>query len=150
MTTKDDNFREVETAIEYNPQGSGRDSDFLGLKVPFQYTSEVRFKDPKTGAEKGEKDEAYHLIPWDAMDEVARVYAYGAKKYSDRNWEKGYPWSKTVAAAFRHLRAVCCGESIDPESKLPHAAHLAFHALALLRYRRAFPEKNDLPKVPLP
>lgn len=86
------------------------------------------------GGEKQVKAEAYNLIPWDAMDAVARVYGFGASKYADHNWRKGYDWSLSIASAFRHMGAYAMGEDYDPESGELHPAHAVFHMLALLAW----------------
>lgn len=94
--------------------------------------TEVRHTDPKTGGQKGVKSERYDLIPFEALDEVARVYAFGATKYDDHNWRKGYPWSWSLGALGRHLSAIMRGEDRDPESGCLHAAHIAWHGLTLV------------------
>lgn len=90
--------------------------------------------DPDTGGQKGEKPEAYALIPVEALAEIARVYGYGAKKYAPNNWRRGYAWSLSYSALQRHLNAFWSGEEIDPESSRPHLAHAAFHIMTLLTY----------------
>lgn len=95
---------------------------------------EVRITDPSTGGQKGMKPERFELLPWDAMQEVARVYAKGAEKYAEHNWLKGYKWSLSIGAAFRHLALVALGEDRDPETGCLHAACVAFHALALITF----------------
>lgn len=87
-----------------------------------------------TGGEKGVKAERYDLIPVEALDVLARVYAFGAEKYADHNWRKGYEWGKSYAAAMRHMTAFWRGETHDPESGLPHLAHAMFHMAALLTW----------------
>jgi len=87
-----------------------------------------------TGGEKGVKPEEYSLIPWDAMDEVARVYAFGAEKYASHNWRKGYEWSKSFSSLCRHIFAFWRGDDRDPESGLSHLAHAAFHVLGMLSF----------------
>lgn len=84
-----------------------------------------------TGGEKGVKPERYDLIPREATDALARVYAFGATKYADHNWRRGYEWSKSYAAAMRHLTAFWSGETYDSESGLPHIGHAMFHLAAL-------------------
>src|SRR4051794_41110030 len=76
----------------------------------------------------------WDLLPFDALNEVAKVSTMGAEKYAERNWEKGMRWSKMVASAVRHLYARMGGERLDPETDLPHLAHFAWNALALLAY----------------
>jgi hypothetical protein len=38
-----------------------------------------------------------------AMERLAEWLRLGAKKYSERNWEKGFPLSRTTASLYRHL-----------------------------------------------
>ncbi len=93
-----------------------------------------------TGARKGTKPEAYHLLPRKGLDWIARVFDFGARKYTtdtesgNHNWRRGYEWSKSISAAMRHLTAFNDGETFDPESGLPHVAHAGFHILALLTW----------------
>lgn len=106
--------------------------------------SETRVTDPITGAQKGTKDERYDLIPWGwATDEIARVYAFGAIKYADHNWRKGYKWSLSMAALMRHIVKWASGETLDPESGLHHLAHAGFHILSLLTYHVEHPWNDD-------
>ncbi len=76
----------------------------------------------------------WHLLPWDAMEEVARIFTTGAFKYSPRNWENGMAWSRPWDALLRHSTAMWRGEDIDPDSGQPHAAHVAANALFLTAY----------------
>ncbi len=78
----------------------------------------------------------WDLLPFDALDEVAIVLKYGAKKYADRNWEKGMAWGRLLAAALRHLAAWAQGNEVDAESGLPHLAHAACCVLMLLALHR--------------
>lgn len=96
---------------------------------------EVRVKDPATGAEKGSKPERYDLIPSWAMDEVARVYGEGAKKYAERNWEKGYAHGLSIAALERHISLFKQRQNLDPDDGLHHLAHAVFHCLTLMTYQ---------------
>jgi hypothetical protein len=116
--------------------------------------TEERKKDPDTGGEKGVKLERYEFLPVSPLREVARVYGYGARKYADRNWERGYNWSWSYGALQRHVNAFWGGEELDPESGLPHLAHATFHLLALMEFGRTHPEKDDrsfdVKEVPFP
>jgi dATP/dGTP diphosphohydrolase, N-terminal len=76
----------------------------------------------------------WDLLPWDALRYLTRVYGYGARKYSDRNWEKGMPWSECFASLQRHYNSRSWGQQKDVESQLLHTAHAAWNALALLAY----------------
>jgi hypothetical protein len=77
---------------------------------------------------KGRKFDAgkldYTLLPWDALEEVVKVLAYGLKKYERDNW-KHVPdaMQRYEAAGFRHRVARLQGEANDPETGISHLAH---------------------------
>lgn len=102
----------------------------------------MRATDPDTGAQKGRKPERYSLIPPEAMAAVARVYGKGAEKYDDHNWRKGYPWTWSIDALERHLKAFIAGEDIDEDGE-PHLAHVVWHCLTLMTFAKEHPEKDD-------
>lgn len=77
----------------------------------------------------------YDLLPADGLDELVKVYTYGAQKYADRNWEKGMSWSRCFASLMRHSWKFWRGEDIDEESGLPHTAMIAWNAMTLLTYQ---------------
>ena len=79
----------------------------------------------------------FTLIPVDAMEEEAKVWAVGEKKYSRNNWEKlwGEDTVRVVTASIlRHTMAILRGETRDPETGLLHASHLRCNAAMLIRY----------------
>jgi Domain of unknown function (DUF5664) len=45
----------------------------------------------------------YDLLPPHAIFLIARQLEEGAKKYGERNWEKGQPLSRFMDSALRHL-----------------------------------------------
>jgi Domain of unknown function (DUF5664) len=96
---------------------------------------EVRVTDPTTGGEKGQKLARFDLIPTRALWLLAEVYGRGARKYADRNWERGYAWGLSMAALERHWNQWKSGESIDEETGAYHLAQVAWHAFALLTFQ---------------
>lgn len=78
--------------------------------------------------------ERVDLIPGDSMLVLGQVYAVGAKKYAERNWERGMPWSKCLGPLMRHLFKWMRGEKFDPEDGQLHIAKVAWNAIALLTY----------------
>ena len=83
----------------------------------------------------------YDCIPVEELEELARVFTYGAKKYkenpTDPNWKKvedGY--NRYYAALLRHLFATRKGEYLDTESGFPHMAHVIFNAMTLSHFTR--------------
>lgn len=87
-----------------------------------------------TGGQKGTKPCRLDLIPPEALWEIGLVYGYGAQKYDDNNWRKGYPRHLSMAAAMRHLELYRMGQDEDEESGLSHLAHAAFHLMAMLTH----------------
>lgn len=80
------------------------------------------------------------------LEESARVFDYGRKKYAAWNWAKGMDWSIPLACATRHLLAMSEDSlSTDPESDLLHAGHVTCNLVMLWTFARNYPEGNDLP-----
>jgi len=103
-----------------------------------------------TGGQKGRKPQRYALVPPEAEDVIARVYGWGAQKYSEDNWRKGYAWSLSYEALRRHINAFKAGEELDPQSGLPHLGHAAFHINTLLVYSgdlEKYGQFDDRPKL---
>ena len=86
----------------------------------------------------------YHLLPFDAVDEVVAVLRHGAKLYGDRNWEEGMDWSRLLGASLRHLSSYSQGQRIDPETNLYALAHAICNLLFLLAYEKRMIGKDDL------
>lgn len=92
---------------------------------------EIRVVDEKTGGEKGSKIQRFSLIPSDFLWALATHYGIGARKYADRNWERGYKWSLSVDAAERHYTQFKAGERFDPETGSHHLIAAIWHLIAL-------------------
>lgn len=70
------------------------------------------------------------LLPFDALEKVSRILAYGAKKYAPDNWRKVPNGTKRyTAAALRHLFSFMKGEIKDKETGMPHLWHAACNVL---------------------
>lgn len=56
---------------------------------------------------EGRKDDAdkvrLDLIPYDVVWGIGEILTFGAKKYSERNWEHGMKWSRCFGAMMRHM-----------------------------------------------
>lgn len=55
----------------------------------------------------------FDLLPPEAITRLAQHYENGAKKYADRNWEKGLPLSRFIDSAFRHLMQFMAGDRTE-------------------------------------
>ena len=106
----------------------------------------------ETGGEKGQKLARFDLIPPIPLERLAEQYGRGARKYEERNWERGYNWSLSYAAAMRHLNAFWAGEDYDDDDPLwegdpPHHLDAAmFHLMALREFLITHPEYDDRPR----
>jgi hypothetical protein len=76
------------------------------------------------------------LVPWPAIEEIAEVLTYGAKKYDANNWCRGAAWGRYFAALCRHIFAWWGGENKDPETGLSHLAHAGCCLIFLMSYQR--------------
>lgn len=80
-----------------------------------------------------------------AMSQLAAVLTFGAEKYEANGWRKGIEWTRTVGAMLRHLTAFMGGETHDPETGLPHTAHIMCNAMFLTNWIITHPELDDRP-----
>lgn len=78
----------------------------------------------------------YDLIPPGTLDALERVSRFGAKKYSDRNWEKGMSYETLYRSLMNHLQAWWKGRDTDEESNLPTSWHLLWNAMAIVEMER--------------
>ncbi|OQA09474.1 MAG: hypothetical protein BWY66_00573 [bacterium ADurb.Bin374] len=119
----------------------------MGIPERFPEKEEIRYTDPATGGMKGEKLARFDLLPPDILWELAEHYGKGAKKYADRNMEKGYPWSKSFAACQRHLNQFWRGEDNDPEFGSLHLIAAAWHCFTMAWFLRHGAGTDDRPKA---
>ena len=52
-------------------------------------------------------------VPLEAVAAAAASFEYGAKKYADRNWEKGLPWQQMIDSLKRHVEDFERGRDYD-------------------------------------
>jgi hypothetical protein len=88
----------------------------------------------KGGVKHDADKNRWELMPFDALDEVAKVLTIGAKKYKDRNWETGMRWGRPMGAAYRHESAFWQGERYDQETGTHTLANAICELLFLLAY----------------
>ena len=98
----------------------------------------------------GDKDAIYFAInmfcesrgwePITAILEVSKHYEEGAKKYAERNWEKGIPAHCYVDSGVRHLL-----KYIGKWDDEPHDRAFLWNMFCLLWTLKNKPELNDLP-----
>lgn len=93
------------------------------------------------------------LIPPELLFAVATVLTFGAKKYADRNWEKGMKWSRVFGAAMRHAWCWWGGKGptptnfafgdLDAETSYSHLWHLATCVAFLIAYEERKAGEDD-------
>ena len=95
-----------------------------------------------TGAVRGSDadDVRFDLITPIGLRRLAETCAEGAKKYADRNWEKGIPASVMLNHAIRHIYLWLQGD--DSED---HLAHAAWNVLGVAHFEETKPELIDVP-----
>jgi hypothetical protein len=87
------------------------------------YGENMAIREPTSG--KGR----YDLITPFGIDRLAKWYELGAKKYNDRNWEKGMPFSRYVDSAKRHLNKYVMG--MEDED---HLAAAVWNLMAIMHH----------------
>ncbi len=76
----------------------------------------------------------------EALFAIGELYAIGAKKYSNRNWEKGIDWGIVWSAAMRHLLNHINGELNDPVDGQLHLTSVCWNIIALIHFNK-YPDK---------
>ncbi|MDL2207151.1 DUF5664 domain-containing protein [Desulfovibrio sp. OttesenSCG-928-F20] len=71
------------------------------------------------------------LLPPEAIRALGETLTHGAEKYGPDNW-RGVEPERYEAALLRHWLAWKEGELRDPESGLPHLAHVLCNAAFLM------------------
>lgn len=80
----------------------------------------------------------FDLIPYEAMEALAKWYEEGAKKYDERNWEKGISVKDCINRMIRHALKV--GSGFTDED---HLAAVMWNAAAAITMMQRYPECND-------
>jgi hypothetical protein len=83
------------------------------------------------------------LLPPSAVETVASVMGYGARKYASFNYLGGIGYNRLISACLRHTFAFMRGVDLDEESGLPHWAHAAACLLMLGEMSKHKPEMDD-------
>lgn len=116
-------------------------SRFLGNEIiKVVGIEEVDENDNPIRSDSFKNDRADHklmweLLPLDLIEEIVRVYTFGAEKYAPNTWqnlEDGY--NRYKAALMRHIVAYEKGDKYDKESSIHHLAHAAWNAIAMLHF----------------
>ena len=106
-------------------------------------TKETTLNNEQGVKHDNEKPQMALLSPF-ALEQIAQVMSYGAKKYSADNWRSGFKYSRLISAILRHIMAYMKGEAKDPETGLSHLAHASCGLMMLLEFEQTGAGTNDL------
>ena len=79
----------------------------------------------------------FDLVSPFGLFRLAKVYAEGAEKYGDRNWELGQPFSDVLNHAERHLYMWKKGARSED-----HLAKVAWGMFAIMHYEETLPAER--------
>ena len=136
---------------KYGPRGGvflgPEDADLphVGASAVTQEHTSERAAIILKGGHKDDMGKApFHLIPPEFLFALATILEFGAKKYAERNWEKGISYSRLFSALMRHMWAWWGGKNptsqnfalgtFDEETKYSHLWHAGFCIMALATF----------------
>ena len=140
---RNQNIRRATSVAKFNALAKSLDEaskkPYHGITPPPgpRHCTEVKPKAGGPGTPGYKADEGkprMDLLPPELLWAVANVLTFGAKKYSDRNWEAGMKWGRVYAALQRHLWAWWHGEAKDPETGYSHLWHSGCCIAFLIAY----------------
>lgn len=100
------------------------------------YGADVSMVDTAPGRKDDSGKRDWTLLPLGALEQVVLVLEHGERKYGRNNWKKlDNLEERYIKALWRHLVAATEGESPDPETGLPHLAHIVCSALFIMEHR---------------
>lgn len=107
------------------------------------------------GAKFDDDKSRVDLFPPNVIKSVGEVLKHGAKKYDDRNWEKGIRFGRVYAALLRHLGAwweafLETGEDFDLDSALHHLYHAGCNMAFLIHYINHYDDYEAFDDRPRP
>lgn len=84
------------------------------------------------------------LIPPEFIDEVGKVFTFGAKKYSVDNWKHldEDQQKQIMGSLLRHIIEYHKGNKLDDESGLNHLAHAACNIAMMIWFEKQEKEKG--------
>jgi hypothetical protein len=84
------------------------------------------------------------MLTLELVELLSRVRMFGAKKYARNNFKiTGFKYTRSCAAALRHIFAFLNGEDNDPESGLSHLGHAVASLEHCIYDLKNHPENDD-------
>ncbi len=106
---------------------------------------QIEYKSGATRSDRTGRGRFDLISPYGLM-ELAKVYEEGAKQKGERNWEQGFPISRCIDSALRHISQYAMG--MRDERHLAQAVWQLFaiiHFEALIAAGKLSVELNDMP-----
>lgn len=136
-------------AVRDVAEGKGR-CDLLPLKVVGDFFQDPVFVEIERYIRNGSPDNLFGAILWaiekfgwdkpTAILEVSKQYEDGARKYNERNWEKGIPLHCYIDSGVRHYLKFLRGDKDEP-----HDRAFVWNMLGAIWTHENHPELIDLP-----
>lgn len=127
---------QVDAGEAGHPQAVERETGLPSRSLKYSGPQAMRFNEGKL---------QWDLVDFESLNDLVRVLEKGATKYSKDNWKQGLPMREQCASMMRHLTALMSGEINDPESGLPHWAHIQCNAMFMAHTMKHHPQHNNLP-----
>lgn len=109
----------------------------LKTEQPIKQTINEMLKEQKLEGRKDDQEKPdLSLLPREFLEEVAKAFMHGEKKYGRYNYRAGLNWHRLIAAAMRHITAFNEGENMDVESGHSHLGHAGACIAMLLVYQQ--------------
>lgn len=89
------------------------------------------------------------LLPYESLEEIAKVLAAGEKKYGTANWTGGIEMRRLISASMRHLGQFNSGEDYDEETGTLHLANAACNLLFAIWMYKNRPDLDNRWAKPL-
>ncbi len=85
------------------------------------------------------------ILPFEALEAIAKIMEYGAKEYTCDNWKKCKPEEvrRYIDAALRHIYQSISDGELDKESGFPHIYHAASNLIFLSYFKAKELEKKN-------
>lgn len=108
---------------------------YMFMNYVYQWDTENLKKFKSGSVRSADADgERFDLISPFGLVRLAKVYAEGAKKYGDRNWELGQPIGEILNHVERHLNLWKQGDRSED-----HLAKVAWGMFAIMHYEKTKP-----------
>lgn len=105
--------------------------------------ADLAYENPLVGTKYDSNKAPMDLIPYESLEEIAKVLGQGEKKYGTANWANGIEMRRLLAAAMRHIGQFNDGEDYDEETKTLHIANAATNLIFAIWMYKNRPDMDN-------